>query len=265
MEQEQQLLEREQSLQLEMADLHTRVAANAAVEIAAQEEQAQLRATWELQLRDLTQRETAVQHSETRLQEQQHALATATERFQAEQRRSQEQLRAQRQQWERMCEQDRQQAERALANLQKHRAALEQREQQLRSREAILEHLQDQQVQWERVRLELEREKAEVVRERRLATEQRWIAGNLWAKLTAANFVAEGELYAALRQVSRELETLYRRERESLEKLRAALLDMARKINPAVASAEPSPASVKPRMVQAVRASNRAAILAEAS
>jgi hypothetical protein len=269
MEQEQQLTERERSLQLEADELQTRVAANAAVEIAAQTEQQQLRETWEQQLRTIEQREAELVRGEERLHEEQHALRTATERFQAEQRRANEQLRGQRQQWERLCAQDKEQAERTLLNLQKHRDALEQREQKLRSREAILEHLQDQHVHWERLRLEMEQERTEVVRERRIATEQRWIAGNLWAKLTSSNYVMEGELYAALRQVSRELETLYRRERESLEKLRAALIDMAKKMHPGAAISAGASSTREARTAamksETPRYINRAGMLAEAS
>jgi hypothetical protein len=230
---------REREVTLREDELSTRLAAAAAVEIATQEEQLRWRAAWEEQIKALEKREAQCAEMETRLHAESYSLQAAMERFQAEKLQHEEQFRARRQQWELLCSQDRAQLDRLQQNITRHRQALEAREQQLRALEANLAVRKQEDVQAERLRLETERLRMEAAQERRIATEQRWIAGRLWARLMDANLVSNDELALVLKQVRHELENTYRRERESLERVRQAMLNMAQHIvQPA---SEPSP------------------------
>ena len=259
MERENEFHTHERALRLREDELDTRLAATAAVEITAQEEQHRWRAEWETQVRGMQQREASLAEQESRCQGITHSLATATERFQAEQHRQEEQWRARRQQWETLCEQDRAQAERVQLNLQRHRKSLELREQQIRAQEASLANMQLERIQAERLRLETERWRMEAAQERRIATEQRWIAGRLWAKLTETNLASDQEIQTVLQQVRQELEIAYRRERESLERVRIAMLGLAQQLTQPVIESADKPTALKRPQPAKTRAEVKAA------
>jgi len=228
-----ELSAREREVALREDEASTRAAAVAAAELASQEE---LRTEWDALTRrsaDLDHKQAELQQWEDCLRTERAALEQATEKLRAERRREDELQRARRQQWQARIEADRAQVERAMANLQRHRQSLDERERELQTREQQRDHRPAVNPGAHGSNLESAALRAEAAREHRAALEHRWIAGQLWSRLAGGKLVADDELQQSLDHVREQLQMLYRRERESLQDLRTAIVAAGRELMPA--------------------------------
>lgn len=223
-ERERELMARERSVQLREEEVVTLAAAVAAAELAGDEDLAGRRRAMEQQERECEARLERCQQREQRAQAEQAALDQAAEKLRADRRREDETLRARRQVWQTQMEADRAQAERIASQLKRHRLALDERERALVEREHTIDR---RVVSSPPAGSLLERRRAEVqaAHEHRVAAEHRWVAGQLWQRLVHSQLASDEQLGQSLQQLQDQLHQLYRRERESLEQLRRAVLE----------------------------------------
>ena len=226
----------ERELQLKEDEIKTHSAAIAAAELAADEESRQRQERLGHREAELERSAAELTTREEQLHAQQAALDQAAEKLRAERRKDEELHRARQQKWHALMEGDRAQAEKIAANLHKHRLALEQRERDLSLREQVLAK-QSRECASRKSEsdnsVEVSVLKAQAARDHRLALEHRWIAGQLWARLTSSGLAGDDELQDSLEHVRSQLEMLYRREREALEELQSSLAESVRQATPA--------------------------------
>jgi hypothetical protein len=214
--------------------MRTQSAAVAAAELAAEQEIRARYAELRAQQASLERQAAELAEREELLHGERSALDQALDKLRAERRREEELHRSRQQKWYSLVEADRTQAERTLTNLQQHRQRLEERERALNARDQAA--VSDRDLMSRAPRSEdhpdLAVLRAEAARDHRLALEQRWIAGQLWVRLAGSGLVGDSELQDSLGKVRRQLEMLYRREREALEDIQEMLAETVRQIQP---------------------------------
>lgn len=234
-----ELTARERDVQFREDEVATRSAAIAAVELAGEEELSMRRRVLDEHQRELQQKTEELDQRQDRLQAERAALDQATEKLRADRRREEELQRSRRQQWQTQIESDRAQAERMVAQLLRHRHALDQRERALDQRERDETDKRVTVAATPAVAsLEALRVQAEVTRERRIAAEHRWIAGQLWQRLVNSELVSNDQLSDSLTRLRSEIQRLYRHESETLEQLRRAIASAAGHMQPDVKRTE---------------------------
>jgi hypothetical protein len=226
-----ELTARERDVQFREDEVATRAAAIAAAELAGEEELATRRRALDERERQLQQRAEELDQREERLRAERAALDQAADKLRADRRREEELLRSRRQQWQTQMEADHAQAERVLVQLQRHRQSLDQRERALDQREQTETDKRGTVASASAgTSLDALRLQAEATREHRLAAEHRWIAGQLWQRLVGSGFATNDQLGDSLARLRGEIQSLYRRERETLEQLRRAITSAASQV-----------------------------------
>lgn len=229
-QQETEFRNRDQALRFKEDELTTKLAALAAEELNRDARWRERETNWQQEIQAAEERVRASHELATTTAQQAQALTAARKEWEADRRRAEEQLDRLRQQVQSARQRQEWQQQRLLEQLRIHREALEQQERRLVFREMALEQSDRDHARSERLALDAARVKATAAHDRRLATEQRWIAGRLWKLLLKTLPLPQRELEQSLVEVQRELETAFQHELEEITQLRAAILEYGKKL-----------------------------------